>query len=98
MKRRGLRLIGGLLAAALVVGAGWGVYAFWPRPADGPSWATEYDLAPGVLCPNGTLEAIARLQPHSTEELARIGELRRWQLRELGEELLRAVAEPAPAT
>jgi ribonuclease D len=59
--------------------------------------ATEYDLAPGVLCPNGTLEAIARLQPHSTEELARIGELRRWQLRELGEELLRAVAEPAPA-
>lgn len=60
--------------------------------------ATEYDLAPGVLCPNGTLEAIARLQPHSTEELARIGELRRWQLRELGEELLRAVAEPAPAT
>ena len=58
--------------------------------------ATEYDLAPGVLCPNGTLEAIARVQPHSTEELARIGELRRWQLRELGDELLGAVPEPVP--
>ena len=56
--------------------------------------ALDYDLAPGVLCPNGTLEAIARVQPHTTEELARIGELRRWQLRELGEELLKAVAEP----
>ena len=29
----------------------------------GTSSATEYDLAPGVLCPNGTLEAIARAQP-----------------------------------
>ena len=58
--------------------------------------AAKYDLAPGVLCPNGTLEAIARVHPQSLEELAGISELRRWQLRELGEELIRAVAEPAP--
>ncbi|HEU5039867.1 MAG TPA: ribonuclease D [Gemmatimonadales bacterium] len=57
--------------------------------------AADYDLAPGVLCPNGTLEAIARVQPHSREELAGIAELRRWQVEELGDELLRAVAEPA---
>jgi ribonuclease D len=57
--------------------------------------AAEYDLAPGVLCPNGTLEAIARVQPRSREELAGIAELRRWQVEELGDELLRAVAEPA---
>ena len=58
--------------------------------------ATEYDLAPGVLCPNGTLEAIARTHPESSEALTAIPELRRWQLGELGDELLRAVAEPAP--
>ena len=31
----------------------------------------QYDLAPGVLCPNGTLEAIARLNPATMEQLAR---------------------------
>lgn len=59
--------------------------------------AGRYDLAPGVLCPNGTLEAIARLHPRSREELAAIPELRRWQLDELGDELLRAVNEPVPS-
>lgn len=56
--------------------------------------AARYDLAPGVLCPNGTLEAIARLAPRTREELASIPELRRWQLAELGEDLLHAVEEP----
>ena len=55
--------------------------------------AARYDLAPGVLCPNGTLEAIARANPATAEKLARITELRRWQLRELGKELLAAVPE-----
>jgi ribonuclease D len=53
--------------------------------------AVVLDLAPGVLCPNGTLEAIARAQPGSLEEMARLPELRRWQVRELGPELLKAI-------
>lgn len=57
--------------------------------------AVQYDLAPGVLCPNGTLEAIARLNPASIDELARVPELRRWQLREIGGGLLAALQRPA---
>ena len=57
--------------------------------------ATQYNLAPGVLCPNGTLEAIARLNPTAVEELAQIPEFRRWQLREIGDALLTALKRPA---
>ena len=53
--------------------------------------AQEYDLAPGVVCPNGTLEAVARLDPNTTAELSGVTELRRWQLREFGEKLLKAL-------
>jgi ribonuclease D len=56
--------------------------------------AARYDLAPGVLCSNGTLEAIARANPSTLHELSEIGELRRWQLREIGEDLLTAVRQP----
>jgi ribonuclease D len=57
--------------------------------------ATELDLAPGVLCPNGTLEAIARTNPASLEALGQLPELRRWQLREIGPQLLAAARTPA---
>lgn len=57
--------------------------------------AVELDLAPGVLCPNGTLEAIARTEPGTLEALATIPELRRWQVREIGEQLLTAARAPA---
>jgi ribonuclease D len=57
--------------------------------------AVRFDLAPGVLCPNGTLEAIARLNPSSLDQLSAVSELRRWQLREFGEEILRALKSPA---
>jgi hypothetical protein len=53
--------------------------------------AAKYDLPPGVLCPNGTLETIAQTNPATLEELSGIEELRRWQLGEIGPELLRAV-------
>ncbi|HEU4474557.1 MAG TPA: ribonuclease D [Gemmatimonadales bacterium] len=53
--------------------------------------ARQYDLPPGVVCPNGTLEAIARVDPKTPQELAGVAELRRWQLREFGGELLGAV-------
>jgi ribonuclease D len=57
--------------------------------------AAQYELAPGVLCPNGTLEAVARINPASIEELAEVPELRRWQLREIGRGLLAALPRPA---
>jgi ribonuclease D len=57
--------------------------------------ATELDLAPGVLCPNGTLEAFARTNPASLEALGQLPELRRWQLREIGPQLLAAAQPPA---
>jgi ribonuclease D len=54
--------------------------------------AARYELAPGVLCPNGTLEAIARAEPRSVEELRSIPELRRWQIEEFGDALVQAIA------
>jgi ribonuclease D len=53
--------------------------------------ATAYDLPPGVLCPNYVLEAIARAKPARVDELTGIDGLRRWQIAELGEELLQAL-------
>ncbi|MEI2721802.1 MAG: ribonuclease D [Gemmatimonadales bacterium] len=54
--------------------------------------AEELQLAPGVLCPNGTLEAIARAEPADMAALATIPEMRRWQVKVLGPSLLEAVA------
>jgi ribonuclease D len=59
--------------------------------------AVGLELAPGVLCPNGTLEAIARANPSDMAALAGVRELHRWQLRELGPELLAVLPEPASA-
>lgn len=56
--------------------------------------AARYPLQPGVLCPNGTLEAIARANPKNQEELAATPALRRWQVAEIGAELLAALPEP----
>ncbi len=53
--------------------------------------AKRLDLAPGVLCPNGTLEAIARAAPKTVAELAKLPEVRRWQAATFGEELVGAV-------
>ena len=59
--------------------------------------AVELDLQPGVLCPNGTLEAIALANPATLEELGRLPEIRRWQWREIGGALLAAAQEPVAA-
>ncbi len=45
----------------------------------------EAGLAPGLLCPNGTLQAIARAVPHTADELAGVTELRDWQRQAMGE-------------
>lgn len=59
--------------------------------------ARELDLDPGVLCPRDRLEAIARQNPSSLEELAAVPGLRRWQVETIGKELLRAASEGTEA-
>ncbi|HUF28493.1 MAG TPA: HRDC domain-containing protein [Gemmatimonadaceae bacterium] len=54
--------------------------------------ANRLELDPGVLCPRERLESIARRVPKSLDELAEIPELRRWQIDEMGEGFLRALA------
>lgn len=56
--------------------------------------AQRLDLAPGVVCPNGTLEAIARAAPRTLEELRAVPYVRRWQAEVIGEELLGALRTP----
>jgi ribonuclease D len=57
--------------------------------------ALRYELAPGILCPNGILEAVARINPATLQDMAKIRELHRWQLREIGGILLTALQQPA---
>jgi ribonuclease D len=52
--------------------------------------AERIPLAPGVLCPNGILEGIARLEPMNLEQLNQVEDMRNWQREVLGEELLEA--------
>lgn len=55
--------------------------------------AETIQLAPGVLCPNGLLEAIARLEPTTVEQLGTVEGMRRWQRDAVGPALLAALAE-----
>lgn len=57
------------------------------------SSAARLGLEPGVLCPKGTLEAVARAHPTSASGLGAIPELRRWQVEVLGEEFLRGLQD-----
>jgi ribonuclease D len=59
--------------------------------------AQRLDLAPGVACPNGTLEEIARQAPTSLAALEGIPSVRRWQREAFGKELLAALPEPPAA-
>jgi ribonuclease D len=58
--------------------------------------AERLALAPGVVCPNSVLDAIARAAPASREELAPIPGLRRWQVTAFGDELLAAYGPRSP--
>jgi ribonuclease D len=58
--------------------------------------AERLGLAPGVLCPNGTLEAIARAEPENLGALEGVGGVRRWQLEVLGPGLLAAMHAVQP--
>ena len=46
--------------------------------------AEELSLDPGTLCPNGTLQAIARAAPTTERQLRNVPELRTWQAAVLG--------------
>lgn len=54
--------------------------------------ATRLDMDPGVLCSRDRLEAVARRNPSTVEEVAEIPELRRWQVEVLGADFLKALA------
>ena len=52
--------------------------------------AEALPLASGVLCANGILEAIARLEPKGVADLAQVEGMRRWQVEVLGAALVKA--------
>ncbi len=47
--------------------------------------ALEHKMDSGLLCPNGTLQAIARAAPINSVQLLKVSELRRWQRGVLGD-------------
>jgi ribonuclease D len=53
--------------------------------------AKRLQLDPGVLCSRDRLEAVARRNPATVEEVAEVGELRRWQVAELAEAFVEAL-------
>ena len=53
--------------------------------------AKRLALDPGVLCSRDRLEAVARRNPTTVEELTEVSELRRWQAAELGSDFVRAL-------
>ncbi len=54
--------------------------------------ATRLELDPGVLCSRERMETVARLLPGAPDELTQIPEFRRWQIAELGDGFVRALA------
>jgi len=53
--------------------------------------AAQLSLDPGVLCPKGTLEAVARARPKTKAALGDIHEVRKWQVEVLGADFLKAL-------
>jgi len=53
--------------------------------------AKRLELDPGVLCSRDRLEAVARRNPTTVEEVAEVSELRRWQVAELAEAFVAAL-------
>jgi len=59
--------------------------------------AGRLELDPGVLCPKGTLEAVARARPATASALAEVSEMRKWQVEVLGAAFLQALSgQPSP--
>ncbi len=54
--------------------------------------ATRLELDPGVLCSRERLENVARSSAKTVNDLAAVPDLRRWQIEEMGEGFVRALA------
>ena len=54
--------------------------------------ATRLELDPGVLCSRERLENVARSGAKTVNDLAAVPDLRRWQIEEMGEGFVRALA------
>jgi ribonuclease D len=54
--------------------------------------ATRLELDPGVLCSRERLENVARSGAKSVDDLAAVPDLRRWQIEEMGEGFVKALA------
>jgi ribonuclease D len=52
--------------------------------------AEELGMDSGLLCPNGTLQALSRASPNTARDLDAIGELRKWQRDVFGDDALLA--------
>ena len=53
--------------------------------------AEQLKLDPGVLCPKGTLESVARQRPRTAADLLKVPDLRKWQAELLGADFLAAL-------
>ena len=60
--------------------------------------AERLQLDPGVLCSRDRMEAVVRRAPATVEALLDLKELRRWQVAEMGEEFVKALAGTKAAT
>jgi ribonuclease D len=54
--------------------------------------AQRLELDPGVLCSRDRMEAVARKNPASRDEVSAVTELRRWQVELLGADFVKALA------
>ena len=60
--------------------------------------ATRLALDPGVLCSRDRMEAVARRNPATVDEVSEVTELRRWQAGELAEAFVKALEPHRKAT
>ena len=56
------------------------------------SYAEGLDLAPAMIVNNAVLKEVSALRPASVDDLDKVEEMRRWQKREIGEQLVGLVA------
>ena len=57
---------------------------------------SDPSLTPFTVASNATLKWIASMRPHNIEELKQVPEVRRWQVRDFGEEILALLDQIAP--
>jgi len=100
--RHGSALVAAVTRGLAVPEKDWPRFEHQTRPQTDPDAQQRYqrlrdlrmatarivELDQGLLCPNGTLLAIARAAPTSTDHLARIVELRQWQREALGDDAI----------